>query len=310
MIQDIAPHKLNNQYDIGICAKPDDPVYCFRKDELLLKQSADGSRHLPTAGDFPKEASFRYVFSIDGRPYFLYEKPAADLDSLIDKALSEEDIYNETGADSKEEVEGRSDLSYVRVQTLRENLPDKVRKWQYFAAITAFHLFEWYQGSQYCGRCGHKTVHSGTERCMICPQCGNHIYPKIVPAVIVGVTNQDKLLVTRYARSPIGYDALVAGFTEIGETVEETVAREVMEETGLKVKNIRYYKSQPWGMVSDILMGFYCDLDGDDTVHLDGELGRALWLTAGQIKGQPDDMSLTNEMMMTFKNVHEKGGTI
>jgi len=310
LIQDIAPHRLNNQYDVKIQAKPEDPVYCFRKDELLVKEADGGNISLPKVNDFPPGSSFRYVFAVDGRPYFLYKKPAESLGSLIDKALSEEDIYYETGSDSKEEVAGREDLSYVRLQTLRENLPVRVEKWQYFAAITAFHLFEWYEGSRFCGRCGHKTIHSETERCMICPQCGNHIYPKIVPAVIVGVTNNDKLLVTRYARRPIGYDALVAGFTEIGETVEETVAREVKEETGLNVKNIRYYKSQPWGMVSDVLMGFYCDVDGDDTVHLDGELGQALWLTADRIKGQPDDMSLTNEMMMYFKKQHLKGATV
>ena len=86
------------------------------------------------------------------------------------------------------------------------------------------------------------------ERMVHCECCGNMVYPKICPGIIVAVTNGDKLLLTKYAPAPgrnANY-ALVAGFTEIGETLEETVQREVMEEVGLKVKNIRYYKSQPW----------------------------------------------------------------
>ena len=96
---------------------------------------------------------------------------------------------------------------------------------------------------------------------MVCPECHNTVYPRIMPAVIVGVINGDKLLLTKY-RTGFKYNALIAGFTEIGETVEETVKREVMEEAGIKVNNIRYYKSQPWGSANDILLGFFCDVKG------------------------------------------------
>ena len=79
-----------------------------------------------------------------------------------------------------------------------------------------------------------------------------------------------------------------------------------MEEAGVKVKNIRYYKSQPWGIADDILMGFYCDLDGDETIHMnDGELKEALWVRREDVIGQPSDYSLTNEMMMRFKEGKE-----
>ena len=112
-----------------------------------------------------------------------------------------------------------------------------------------------------CGS-GHKTVHSSTERALKCPSCGHLIYPRIVPAVIVGVKNDDKILLTKYRKGFTPF-ALIAGFTEIGETLEETVAREVMEEAGIRVKNIQYYKSQPWGVVDDLLAGFYCSYPGD-----------------------------------------------
>lgn len=137
---------------------------------------------------------------------------------------------------------------------------------------------------------------------MVCPGCGYTAYPRIMPAVIVGVTNGDKILITRY-RVGYGHNALIAGFTEIGETLEETVAREVMEEAGVRVKNIRYYKSQPWGFANDILMGFYCDVDGDTEIHMDDqELKQAGWVEREQIQLQPDNFSLTNEMMEKFKN--------
>lgn len=123
--------------------------------------------------------------------------------------------------------------------------------------------------------------------------------------MIVGVKNGEYLLLTRYRRG-FRHNALVAGFCEIGETVEETVSREVMEEVGLKVRNIRYYKSQPWGIASDLLMGFYCEVDGDDTIHRDGnELKYAEWVRREDIVLQPSDYSLTNEMMKRFRDGKE-----
>jgi NAD+ diphosphatase len=115
------------------------------------------------------------------------------------------------------------------------------------------------------------------------------------------VINGDRLLITRYNRG-YAHNALVAGFAEIGETLEETVSREVMEEAGIKVGNIKYYKSQPWGMAQDLLTGFFCEVEGDDTIHMDeGELKYAAWVSRDEIELQPNDLSLTNEMMRMFK---------
>jgi len=128
-------------------------------------------------------------------------------------------------------------------------------------------------------------------------------YPKICPAVIIGLTDGNRILMSKYAGRSYKKYALLAGFTEIGETVEETVAREVMEEVGLKVKNIRYYKSQPWSFSDTLLMGFYCDLDGDGTVTLDREeLALAEWFEREEIPDVTSTESLTNEMIMRFKN--------
>src|SRR5699024_9185043 len=95
---------------------------------------------------------------------------------------------------------------------------------------------------------------------------------------------------------------LIAGFAESGETIEDTVGREVMEEVGLKVKNIRFYKSQPWSFTDTLLMGVFADLDGDETITLDhNELSAAGWFTRDEIPVEENNLSLTNEMIMYFK---------
>lgn len=171
-----------------------------------------------------------------------------------------------------------------------------------FAGVTACQLGNWYENTKFCGHCGTKLVHDKRERMMRCPSCNMMHYPKISPAVIIGVINGDKILMTKYAGRDYKKYALIAGFSEIGETVEETVSREVMEEVGLKVKNIRYYKSQPWSFSDTLLLGFFCELDGDDSITLDQEeLAVGEWVARKDINVSFDDISLTNEMITVFK---------
>ena len=140
------------------------------------------------------------------------------------------------------------------------------------------------------------------ERMLYCSACGNQVYPTISPAVIIGVIHRGKLLMSKYAGRDYKKFALIAGFNEIGETIEETVHREVMEEVGLKVKNLTYYKSQPWSFTDTLLMGFFADLDGDETITLDhNELSAAGWFTRDEIPVEENNLSLTNEMIMYFK---------
>ena len=143
---------------------------------------------------------------------------------------------------------------------------------------------------------------------MRCPSCGNVMFPKISPAIIVAVTDDhNRLLVTKYAGRTKDQYALVAGFVEIGETLEETVQREVMEEVGLKVKNIRYYKSQPWSFSSTLLCGFFCEVDGDTDITLDTEeLAVGEWFDRDNIPVEDDGVSLTREMIGVFKIGGEK----
>ena len=137
---------------------------------------------------------------------------------------------------------------------------------------------------------------------IFCPVCKSMEYPKLSPAVIIALTHKNRLLLSKYAGRTFKKYALLAGFVEIGETLEDTVKREVMEEVGLPVTNIRYYKSQPWSFSGTVLMGFFCDLEGDDEqITLDEhELSLAQWFDREDIPVSPARDSLTNEMIMTF----------
>ena len=263
MIQDIYPHKMHNEFRPDAQAGPDDRVLVW-----------NGKAFLATA-DFEQE-----TLEYPRLRYFLYRcKSEAKLKNLLHEPAAE---------------------AFYTLPELRKSRLEP--RWNVFAAYTGYHLAEWYDSNRYCGWCGSPSAYDKAERGMRCPVCGKIEYPRINPAVIVAVTNGDKIVTIRY-RAGYGGMALIAGFTEIGETLEETVAREVMEEVGLKVKNITYYKSQPWGIAADILAGFFCEVDGDDTIRIDeNELKQAAWTTRDEIEPQKLDYSLTGEMMQLFKD--------
>ena len=168
-------------------------------------------------------------------------------------------------------------------------------------AATAHHLHAWYDVSRFCGRCGTSLTPSPAERAMICPSCGHITYPSIAPCVIVAVTSGNRLLLTRYARPGATRLVLVAGFVEIGETAEQAAAREVMEETGLHIKKLRFTGTQPWGLSGTLATGYTAELDGPDNIRLDtSELVEALWVDRADIPPCPDDSSLTMTMISRF----------
>ncbi len=291
MIQDIYPFHLDNHYDPEVIITDESFIIMYRDadkgKELLIKIDDDKTIQYPKYSELENTETddFIYLFSIGKDNFFM---------PLID------------GANYKITGEG---YIYHNFRDLRSEY--LFPKQFVYAAYTAYQLAEWYSVTRFCGRCGNLNENHKTERARICPKCGNIIYPRINPAVIIGVTDKesDRMILTKY-RTGFAHNALVAGFTEVGETLEETVQREVMEEVGLKVKNIRYYKSQPWGIASDILAGFFCDVDGDTQIKMDAsELKYAEWVNPEDIILQPLEYSLTNEMMKLYK---EKGysGTV
>jgi NAD+ diphosphatase len=273
VIQDISPRVFHNEY-VPRPPRPGDIAFVYDDGKVLL-DNRGGSAAFPAVGDFAADFGISggdgvFLFTVDETAFFLF--PAA--------GLPEKDGY---------ELNGQWIFRGFEPKHLA------------FAGITACHLAAWYEKHRFCGRCGKPARLDEKERKTYCPDCGVSDYPGISPAVIVGVINGERLLLTHYADRPVYTYALIAGFTEIGETIEDTVRREVMEEVGLRVKNIRFYKSQPWAFSSSLLVGFYCDLDGDDTVTLDGvELAEAVWIPRGEIPPQDTGIALTAEMIEQF----------
>lgn len=271
MIQDIGTHCYHNEY-IPVPPKEQDFILCYKEKNVLVKKTKD-SFLLPRFCDIPnwETEPYIYLFSIDEHHFYMLPKMQPSL---------------------------LSDFTFEDLVIFRSQQPKELC----FALITGFHLFSWYENRKFCGKCGEKLLPDTKERMMYCPHCHNTEYPKISPAVIVGIRNKNKLLLSKYAGRNTTRYALIAGFTEIGETLEDTVRREIMEEVGLKVKNIQYYKSQPWGLSGSVLSGFFCDLDGDDTITLDREeLSTAQWFEREDIPYDDYDVSLTREMMIQFK---------
>lgn len=309
MIQDIAPKIMHNQFrDYGPeQMKDEDTAFVFEGRNVLCHVDEQAGISFPKAGELlaagASREHFRYLFSIDDRPFWLFASFEEDADARSVLAG-----LKAKSCDPGSCASGHAENVEYTVETLRVLRRTKPKE-KCYAGETAYHLYVWYRDNSFCGRCGEHLEYSHKERAMICPSCGNVIYPKIAPAVIVGILNSsgDKIVMTRYAGREYKGHALVAGFCEIGETAEDTVRREVLEEVGLHVRNIRYYKSQPWGFDSNLLFGYYCTADEDEPIHMDdGELAKAVWVSRDEIGEEERNLSLTAEMIMHFKEEGDK----
>ncbi|MFA6850277.1 MAG: NAD(+) diphosphatase [Selenomonadaceae bacterium] len=275
MIQDIHPKVFNNKFE-NKRANNNDIFLAYEKNNILVRENSD---HLwyPNFADFsssdPKLVeNAQFLFTIDCTNYFLVNKP--NLNTI-------------------------PGWTYASIQKLRS----ESKYWRSFAGIVGYQLNQWYTQHKFCSHCGKFMKKSIKERMLYCENCGLQVYPTISPAIIVGIYNGDRLLLTKYANRTNARHALVAGFTEIGESFEQTVRREVMEEVGLKVKNLTFYKSQPWPFSNTLLAGFFAELDGNDKVTLqEDELSLAVWKNRENIiQEDPLQISLTSEMIEAFR---------
>ena len=307
MIQDIAPWKLDNAFSDAVPSSVD-LVLDINRDGLLC--STASSLSLPSVREwhelFPLSlATLIYAFRL------FKEDPTKDGDCTTASCMQagHAALHSQTDALRSEEIR-----FFLVVRPWKEEgmTPDDMRRTTPsalrgadgplpFLAATALHLFRWYVSHRFCGRCGSALRPSPRERALVCTGCSETFYPVIAPCVIVAVIDKDRLLLTRYARPDAVRLVLVAGFVEIGETAEQAAVREVMEETGLRIRNLRYAGSQPWGLSGTLAVGFFAELDGPDAIHLDtGELAEARWVNRADIPPCPDDASLTMTMIERF----------
>ncbi len=138
-------------------------------------------------------------------------------------------------------------------------------------------LADFYRSHQFCGYCGHQMHLSRTESACLCDNCRERYYPQIAPCVIVAIRRDDEILLAQHVRHRGGIHTVLAGFVEVGETLEQAAAREVMEESNIHIKNLRYVTSQPWPFPHSLMMAFMADYDSGELRHDPKELLHAGW---------------------------------
>lgn len=273
MINEIYPHRFSINYLANKNIEESDFVIHFNGNSLLLKING-GEFEIPRKMDFPEiswETDCTFLFTLDNVPCFL----VCD-DLKADKPVF---IYSE--------------VDFFRTARQKEIA---------WISIVGYQLMNWYSQNKFCGKCGSKTQHKDDERAMICPACNTIFFPRISPAVIVAITCNNKILLARNSGFHGDWYSLVAGYADVGESLEETLIREVKEEVGLDIKNIRYYKSQPWPLSGSMMVGFTAEADENQPISIDhNEIVEAAWFTRGNLPKHSSTLSIAGEMIEKFE---------
>lgn len=245
-------------------------LFCARGMELLVEER-DGRLVIPMGATLPALAEgAHYLGALDGV-----------------------DCYAATAAKEHEAPEG---LQWVPARALFTRVDDVTLG----VAGRALAIAEWDAGHRFCGKCGHPTELQAGERARRCPSCRTPYYPRIAPAVIVLVTRGDAMLLARASNFPGAFFSTLAGFVEPGESLEETVVREVKEEVGIELQNLRYFGSQPWPFGRSLMVGFTAEYAGGE-LRVDGsEIAEAGWFTASNLPKLPPRLSIARHLIDAF----------
>jgi len=270
MLNEISPGIFDNQYYHYHEITDDDFLLCYRDNQVLLKKSGD-EYEIPVKRDFIESIeSPVYLFSINSRHCF----------------------------GVAESHENNSSLEFQDIFILR-NLKNKELAW---IGAVGYQLMTWYHNNRYCGRCGSKTELRKDERAIVCPGCGLVIYPKVTPAAIVAITCNNKILLAKGKNYKGDFYALIAGYNDVGESIEETVIREVKEEVGLDIKNLKYYKSQPWPFSASLMLGFTAEADDTQQIVIDEkEIKEAGWFERGNLPPHASGVSISGNLIDAFE---------
>ena len=249
--------------------------FIFSKSKLLTK-TANDTVTVPSTADLSEyhltPDRYQYLGTLDSRPCFAAEFTAdsPDVDHLKFKDLR------------------------ALFGSLEEDL--------IWIAGRANQLVDWSRTHKHCGSCGHLTEDKTDERAKICPQCGLVNYPRLSPAVIVAVLKDNQILLARNKRFKLPFYSVLAGFVEPGETLEECVQREIREEVGIMVQNIRYFGSQPWPFPNSLMIGFVADYAGGE-IAIDGsEIMDAAWFSKDELPKIPPKISIARQLIDNFSS--------
>ena len=164
----------------------------------------------------------------------------------------------------------------------------------------ATQILQWDRTHQYCGHCATPTTQLPNERAKRCPKCGLVNYPRLSPAIIVLISREQEILLARSNRFPAGMYSVLAGFVEPGESLEETVMREVREEVSIEVKDIRYFGSQPWPFPNSLMIGFTATYASGDIAIEPQELADAAWFSKHNLPQIPPKLSIARKLIDWF----------
>ncbi len=231
----------------------------------------DGTRvylrdgRFPVRSDYPASARLQYLFDYDGAAVFLSDVPPTGSTPQPLRALR---ALDQASA---------------------------------FVSGTAQHLWDWYRKTRFCGACGAAMAHSRTERAMVCSACGNTVYPRISPAVIMLITSGEKILLARGRNFVGNFYSLIAGYLEIGESLEQAACREALEETGLHIRSLRYFGNQPWPFTDTQMVGFFAEADEAEPLRIQREeLVDARWFTRETMPETPAGISIASAMIAAW----------
>jgi NAD+ diphosphatase len=270
MLNEITPGIFSNSYHHGLEPGDEDLFLCYRDNQVLLKKSGD-DYEIPRKKDFTILVNSPvYLFSLNSSRCFGLFDPETDHGSF----------------------------EYQDLFVLRNW---KNREFAWIASL-GHQLMSWYQNNRFCGRCGSETELKQDERAILCPKCNRIIYPAISPAVIVAITCGDQLLLAKGKNYRGDFYALIAGYVDMGETIEEAVFREVKEEVGLDIHNLKYYKSQPWPFSGSLMLGFSAEADASQPLIIDEhEIKEAGWFSRGNLPSHPSGISISGDLIDAFE---------
>lgn len=270
MINELNPGIFNSKYIYELDPNDNDLLLCYRDNQVLLKKSVD-DYEFPRRKDFKKCAEPPvYLFSINSDHCFGLVNPQLD-----DATFEYQDVF------------------------VLRNIRSKELAW---IGSVGHQLMSWLNNNKYCGRCGARTELKKDERATVCASCGLINFPKISPAVIVAITCNNRILLAKGKNYKGDFYALIAGYVDIGETIEETVAREVKEEVGLDIKNLKYYKSQPWPFSGSLMLGFTAEADDTQPIVIDDtEIKEAGWFSRGNLPSHASAVSISGDLIAAFE---------
>ena len=260
----------------GMRPERDSVFLCFQKGKVLLAEK-DGASALPTL------AQVESLLPEGTVPFELAH--TKDQDVFVPEPLAGREVPQGNG------------LTYQPIRAFH-SMPFS----QGAMVTSAWHLWSWYRSNRFCGECGAPTEHFPEERALRCTRCGNLIFPRIAPAVITAITDGEYILLARNVASELNHYALIAGYVEVGETLEHAVKREVMEEVGLEIDGLRYLGDQPWGVSGALMFAFHAKADRAAPIRLqESELADAKWVRREELTPVQNPASIAAELMERFR---------